>query len=160
MEGFTSDILQVTYKGMDFSSFFADMELSMDKSEGHLYVIEYDDGIVKIGKTTSPKRRMYTLTRFRGEYHRINKAYITNKITKMNTAEKMAMSGLRPVFGSECFKIKFEDAIKRVKKVAGEGVYFVSEDFEYTRIAFPNIERPEDGMRRLFELMINQCRKQ
>lgn len=134
----------------DFAKMMDDWDKAQDKSEGHIYAVEYDDGIVKIGKTASPRKRMYSLTTFRGTYHKIIRVYISGKVQHSRYCEKKAMAGLVPCYGRECFSIPFKCAINRVRAVAGTDVYFCAEGFDKIRGEFPNIERPEDGLERIF----------
>ena len=135
----------------DFYDFFDEMNKHLDESVGHLYAIEYDDGIVKIGRTQSPERRMYTLTKYRGKYHKIIKVYISGIVQHSYYAEKKAMAGLEPVYGRECFNIPFSCAVKRVWAVTGGEPWFVANDWQSARKRFPNIERPQEALERLFD---------
>ena len=132
-------------------------EISRDQSRGHIYAVEFDDGIVKIGRTQSPKKRMYSLTQFRGK-HSLKKVYISGVIPHSYIAERLAMRGLTPCDGRECFKVPFEQAVERVKSVAGEVVFVEAYGFENISKIFKGAVRPEPLIeiyveRLLFELM-------
>lgn len=131
-------------------------EISRDQSCGHIYAVEFDDGIVKIGRTQSPEKRMYSLTQFRGK-RSLKKVYISGMIPHSYIAERLAMRGLTPCDGRECFKIPFEQAVERVKSVAGEAVFVEAYGFENISKIFKGAVRPEiileNHFERLFELM-------
>ena len=144
---------------MDVIGILNSFEISRDKSTGHIYAVEYDDGIVKIGRTESPKKRMYSLTQYRGP-HSIKKVYISGIIPHSRVAERLAMRGLKPCERAECFDISFNEAVERVKAVAGCKVYFEARDFEGVSSMFPNAVRAETMFyihaERLFALMNRQ----
>lgn len=144
---------------MNIIEVFNSFEISRDKSTGHIYAVEYDDGIVKIGRTESPKKRMYSLTHYRGP-HSIKKVYISGIIPHSRISERLAMRGLKPCERAECFDISFDEAVERVKTVAGCEVYFEARDFEGVSSMFPYAVRAETMFyihaERLFALMNRQ----
>lgn len=132
-----------------------------DKTKGHLYCAEFEDGKVKIGRTTHPDQRMYQLThQYRKKYCKIVRAYFTGEVTGASSKEQEAMKGLKPERGKkELFSIAYEEGVRRVKSVTKVGTYIETCNWEETIKEFPSAGPPAsiESMARCLRNLVEAC---
>jgi hypothetical protein len=82
---------------------------------GHIYVVEFTSGVVKVGKSTEPEKRISAHSKF-AEIHggSIRTAWISRELVGFNGAEreliKLCSQISAPVFGREYFDIPYRAA--------------------------------------------------
>lgn len=83
--------------------------------KGHVYAVEFDDGIVKIGSTMDANMRFWQLER-REPKKRIVRACVSEKTELYRVVERLAQDGLTSVWKKEYYSIPYQDAEERIAK--------------------------------------------
>ena len=105
---------------------------------GYVYVVEFEDGKVKIGSTKNASERFYTLQNYyRGKKSKIVKTYISDFCIDAVEAERKAQRGLKPIEKKEVYCVSFMNAVRRVKKATGTKEHFITSSREETEKEFP-----------------------
>lgn len=107
-------------EGIDYNEI---MRREEEMRSGVVYVVEYADGIVKIGRTRDIPKRLYQLRKvYRGKETIINKIYVSRCVSNVRKKERDVLNGFTPALAgkTECFKIPFEVAVDKIKQICGE----------------------------------------
>ena len=93
---------------------------------GYVYVVRYDDGVVKIGVSKNPKVRLQALCRHRPERHTIQEKYVSVCVNDPYFVERSIKHALyrkcKPCYGTECFCVSFNKVVNCVKLIIPESV--------------------------------------
>lgn len=94
----------------DFDQIRADLDARISYSKGHVYVIERPDGLVKIGRTTSPDKRLRAIT-LQGGF-KPKQTWLSDPLKHANFVEKACHSSLKAwrTIG-EWFEYPFDSAV-------------------------------------------------
>lgn len=146
-------------QAFDFQTFF---DALTKKVPGYVYAVLYEDGLVKIGSTSKPAQRFYTLQNsYREKPMRIDRVFVSGVCNDSRGAERRAQNGLKPVYNRETYKISFGSAVHRVIKATGTQGYTLTNSREETVERYKNLnmgfEGVERAMRKLLEMLPKQA---
>lgn len=90
-------------------------------SPKHVYVIQFDNAMVKIGITRSIKHRVGQLVKQFGGKYKITKLFYTEKIYEALDVERTIKECLskdyQPCYGTECFLVQYEEVLGLMREI-------------------------------------------
>lgn len=118
---------------------------------GCVYAVEFEDGAVKIGSSSNCAQRFYSLQNgYRKRPSSIVNVFISEITDDCRTAEHNATAGLKPCEKKEIFPITFDDAVERIESIIPSVERIDIRGRQNVVKEFPCLERPLEGMERVF----------